>query len=195
MWRETGILEKFPKGGPKERWHMPIGGGYSGPAVADGRVYVSDRVLAKGARTRTTFRTRPALAAKNAFGASTRPDGKVLWKKSYPCTYQISYAAGPRATPTVGGGKVYLLGAMGDLHCYDAETGDDVWSKNFVKDKAYNAPVPMWGFAALRCSTATSLFVSSAAMAAWSSPSTRTPAPRNGGSCRWKPGKSATVRQ
>src|SRR5262249_7313834 len=32
VWRETGILEKFPKGGPKVRWRQEIGGGYAGPA-------------------------------------------------------------------------------------------------------------------------------------------------------------------
>src|SRR3954469_7326288 len=49
VWREEGILEKFPKGGPKVRWRVPIGGGYAGPAVADGKVYVTDRILAPGA--------------------------------------------------------------------------------------------------------------------------------------------------
>ena len=127
---------------------MPVGGGYAGPAVADGRVYVADRVLATGAKNPDN----PFLAS-NSDGEERlwcldEADGHVLWKKSYPCTYKISYAAGPRATPTVGGGKVYFLGAMGDLHCYDAKTGDEVWAKNFVKDKAYQAPVPTWGFAA-----------------------------------------------
>ncbi|MEM7313339.1 MAG: hypothetical protein AAF497_09330, partial [Planctomycetota bacterium] len=43
-WREAGILEKFPDGGPKLRWSAKIGGGYSGPAVAKGRVIVMDRL-------------------------------------------------------------------------------------------------------------------------------------------------------
>ena len=42
VWHETGILEKFPDGGPKELWRTPIGGGYAGPAVAGGKVYVTD---------------------------------------------------------------------------------------------------------------------------------------------------------
>src|SRR5258708_7159303 len=50
VWRETGILEKFPKGGPKVLWRAPIGGGYSGPAVAGSRVYITDRVLAADAK-------------------------------------------------------------------------------------------------------------------------------------------------
>ena len=44
VWRETGILAKFPPGGPKVRWRAPVSEGYSGPAVADGKVYVTDRV-------------------------------------------------------------------------------------------------------------------------------------------------------
>src|SRR5690349_8558670 len=48
VWRETGIVEKFEPGAPKFRWRVPIGGGYSGPAVFKGRVYVMDRLLAKG---------------------------------------------------------------------------------------------------------------------------------------------------
>ncbi len=50
VWRETGILEKFPPGGPKVLWRAPIGMGYAGPAVVGNRVYVTDRMLAAGAR-------------------------------------------------------------------------------------------------------------------------------------------------
>src|SRR5438093_526304 len=46
VWREKGILEKFPKDGPKILWRTEIGEGYAGPAVAGGRVYITDRVLA-----------------------------------------------------------------------------------------------------------------------------------------------------
>ena len=48
VWRETGILAKFPAGGPKVRWKTPVGEGYSGPSVANGKVYVTDRIRAKG---------------------------------------------------------------------------------------------------------------------------------------------------
>ena len=42
VWRETGILERFPDDGLSIVWRTPINRGYSGPAVADGRVFVSD---------------------------------------------------------------------------------------------------------------------------------------------------------
>src|ERR1700722_19397105 len=49
VWRETGILAKFPPGGPKILWRTPGGGGSAGPAVSGGKVYLTDRVLASGA--------------------------------------------------------------------------------------------------------------------------------------------------
>src|SRR3954447_22762046 len=38
IWRETGLVEKFPPGGPPVVWRAPVGPGYSGPWVAAGRV-------------------------------------------------------------------------------------------------------------------------------------------------------------
>ena len=46
VWRENGLVDKFPASGPKVRWRTPIAEGYSGPAVAQGRVVITDRVLA-----------------------------------------------------------------------------------------------------------------------------------------------------
>src|SRR6476469_7766514 len=43
VWREKGIVKAFPETGPKVLWRVPIGAGYTGPAVAGGRVYVMDR--------------------------------------------------------------------------------------------------------------------------------------------------------
>ena len=34
VWREQGILDKFPAKGPKVLWRKPLGVGYSGPSVA-----------------------------------------------------------------------------------------------------------------------------------------------------------------
>src|SRR5213078_4309990 len=45
VWRETGILRQFPSNGLPIRWRTPIGAGYSGPSVAEGKVYLTDRQL------------------------------------------------------------------------------------------------------------------------------------------------------
>ncbi|MBC7815620.1 MAG: pyrrolo-quinoline quinone, partial [Planctomycetaceae bacterium] len=46
VWRETGIVERFPENGLVRKWQTPIGAGYSGPAVLGDRVFVTDRVTA-----------------------------------------------------------------------------------------------------------------------------------------------------
>src|SRR4029078_8204905 len=45
VWREQGVLAKFPAGGPKKRWRVKVVEGYSGPAVAGGKGYGTHRVL------------------------------------------------------------------------------------------------------------------------------------------------------
>jgi len=47
VWRETGIIEKIPEGGPKILWRVPVNAGYCGPAVANDRIFLLDRVAGK----------------------------------------------------------------------------------------------------------------------------------------------------
>ena len=146
VWRETGIIENFPPGGPKVRWRHPVGEGYSGPAVADGKVFVSDRVLAKGVSNPTnTFDRQTRINGKERVLCLDEAKGSLIWKYEYDCPYRISYAAGPRTTPLITQGKVYTLGAMGDLVCLDAASGAKVWHRKLADD--YQMDVPMWGFA------------------------------------------------
>jgi outer membrane protein assembly factor BamB len=144
VWRESGILEKFPAKGPTVRWRTPIGAGYSGPAVAGGRVYITDRKLAPGASNPGNAFARSKVLGVERVLCLDEKSGKVLWTHEYDCPYQISYPAGPRTTPLVSGGKVYTIGAMGDLFCLDAADGTVIWSKNFPRD--FKADPPLWGF-------------------------------------------------
>jgi len=147
VWRETGIVEKFPQGGPKVLWRTPVAGGYAGPAVSNGKVYVTDRVLAKGAvNPADPFDTKAKVNSSERVLCLDAKTGKEVWKKEYECPYQISYPAGPRCTPVVHEGKVYTLGAMGHFMCFEADTGKLIWEKNFVKD--YKAKPALWGWAA-----------------------------------------------
>jgi outer membrane protein assembly factor BamB len=146
VWREPGIVSRFPHGGPKVRWRTSVGLGYAGPAVAQGRVYVMDLLLPEGTEMPKDPFARKRLAGQERVLCLDEKAGKVLWKHTYPCEYTVSYPAGPRTTPVVHGGKVYTLGAMGDLLCLEAATGKLLWSKNFTRD--YEARVPLWGFAA-----------------------------------------------
>jgi outer membrane protein assembly factor BamB len=147
IWREKGLVEKFPAGGPKVEWRTPagvIGEGYAGPAVADGRVFITDRLRAKGAPGPTGGFDKGSFPGQERVLCLDQKTGKVLWTHSYDCTYEVSYAAGPRTTPVVSGGKVYTLGTMGNLLCLNANDGKVVWSKNVQSQ--YDVPMPQWGF-------------------------------------------------
>jgi outer membrane protein assembly factor BamB len=146
VWRETGLLDKLPEGGPKVLWRAEVHKGYSGPAVAAGRLYVMDWRRATGADGQPLRATRGGLPGTERVLCLDAANGKPLWQHEYPCPYKVSYPNGPRTTPLVHKGRVYTLGTMGDLFCFDAATGKVVWSRNFVKD--YKAPVPVWGWSA-----------------------------------------------
>jgi outer membrane protein assembly factor BamB len=147
VWRESGLIDKFPKEGPKIRWRVPIGSGYSGPAVVGDRVYVMDRQKAKA-----DAKPKPAATRGKEIPGNERVlclnagDGSIVWKHEYDCPYTISYSSGPRTTPLVRDGRVYTLGAMGDLLVLDASDGRVRWSKNLSRE--FKTKVPFWGYAA-----------------------------------------------
>lgn len=143
VWRETQILTSFPAAGPKTVWRRPIAGGYSGPAVARGAVLVMDFKPTRGKST-LDFNNRDRLRGKERVICLDAATGQQRWQKQYECEYNMSYATGPRCTPTVADGKVYTLGAEGNLHCWDASNGKVLWSRDLKKD--YKAETPMWGF-------------------------------------------------
>src|SRR5689334_23179741 len=103
IWREQGIAEQFPKEGPKVRWRAPTGAGYAGPAVANGRVFVIDRVTPPDAKRQEDPFQRGKFPGVERVLCFNEADGKPLWEHKYDCPYTMSYAAGPRATPTVDG--------------------------------------------------------------------------------------------
>lgn len=143
VWRESGIVQEFPAGGPTVEWRVPVAGGYAGPAVANGKVYVTD-YDAEGAVKQDNFQRREFTGNERVLCLDAAT-GNELWKHEYPVKYVISYPSGPRCTPTVHEGKVYTLGAEGDLYCLDAASGEVLWSKNFAQD--YGAKTAIWGYA------------------------------------------------
>ena len=144
VWRETGIVESFPAAGLPAKWRVPIGGGYTGPAVAGGRVYVMDRKLAANAANPGDAFKRGEIPGSERVLCLNEADGSLLWQHEYDCPYTVSYAGGPRATPLVSGGKVYTLGAEGNLFCFDAAKGTVLWSHDFKRE--FHARTPTWGF-------------------------------------------------
>ena len=142
LWTETGILETFPKGGPKKLWSTAVGGGYSGPAVVGGKVFLTDFQRTVG-EVKNNPGERISLKGKERILCFDAKTGTETWKIEYDCPYSVSYPAGPRCTPTIADGRLYALGSMGDLYCTTL-AGEVVWKKSLMTE--YKIPAPMWGF-------------------------------------------------
>ncbi len=134
VWREEGLVNQLPDGQLPLKWSAPIGPGYSGPTVADGCVYVTDRQVGK------------ETAEQERVLCFDEQTGKLLWQHAYAASYRnIGYSAGPRAAVTVDRGLVYAVGAMGHFHCLNAKTGAVVWKHELQSE--YNITMPEWGIA------------------------------------------------
>ena len=138
VWSETGIVQELPAE-LKVKWRVPVNSGFSGPAVVDGRVFITD--WAEDPASRTMDGTERAIALDEE-------TGEILWIREWPTSYRmlmVSYAIGPRATPTVDGDRVYVVGAAGDLLCLEVETGEVIWEKHYIAE--FDSFVPTWGVA------------------------------------------------
>ena len=135
VWRETGITDKLntdSEGNIKLKWSSEIGAGYSQPTVANGRIYVTDRVD-----------DPDEIERVHCFDFKT---GNKLWSIDYPAAYTIGYKSGPRAAVHIDGKNAYALGGVGHLHCLSAATGDIIWKRDLAND--YKIDMPRWGIAA-----------------------------------------------
>jgi outer membrane protein assembly factor BamB len=110
-------------------------------------VFLTDRVAAAGFKKSNNESGRGKGTGTERVLCLNEADGKLLWKHEYECVYNISYSVGPRATPLVNDGKVYTLGAVGNLTCLNTNDGKPIWSHDFVKEYS-GKPPPLWGYAA-----------------------------------------------
>jgi len=109
---ETGTLTEWGECGPPVVWHRPLGTGYGIGSVASGRFFQFDRYGDQARLSCLDSRT-----------------GELVWKFEYPTDYvdMLGYNDGPRSSPVVDGGLVYIFGAGGMLHCLRADDGKLVW--------------------------------------------------------------------
>lgn len=129
--KERGLLKEWPKDGPPLAWKIKgLGGGYSAPSVAAGRIF--------GMSNRGNDEVVWALSEK---------DGKELWvtRVGAPVPQRMPQGKeGPGCTPTVEGDRLYVLGLGGDLACLQVKDGKILWQRSLTRD--FGGRVPTWSY-------------------------------------------------
>ena len=124
---DTGLLKKWPEGGPRRLWRSTgIGEGYSTVSIVGGRIYTT------GAIDRECVITALNLDGKKVW---SKKNGKA-WSRSYP---------GTRSTPTIVDGKMFHMSGIGNIACLEAADGDRVWSVDIMA--RFGGRNIMWGLA------------------------------------------------
>ncbi|HEX5965771.1 MAG TPA: PQQ-binding-like beta-propeller repeat protein, partial [Pyrinomonadaceae bacterium] len=114
---DQNVSTSWPANGLPVLWKQPVGIGYASFAIADGKAYTIEQ------------RRRQEVVA--AYDVTT---GRELWKQGWTAEYTDSTGDGPRSTPTWDQGRIYALGATGELKCLDANTGAVIWGKNILNE-------------------------------------------------------------
>ena len=130
VYAGADLSATWPAEGPRVLWQKKVGQGFSGPAVAGGKLILFHR-----------------LGDKETVEALNAADGKGLWSLDYPTAYRddFGFDEGPRATPAIADNKVYTYGAEGALHCVDLATGKKLW--NVDARSQFQVPKGFFGIA------------------------------------------------
>ena len=122
----------------KTLWKVTFNGGFSSFTVSGDKVFTLDKKSAQGI-------LREVCVALDA------NSGKLIWSREvgiaqYDYPYDASPYDGPRSTPTIVDGKVYVLNARLGLFCLNAKSGEVIWQRDLVKEE--NAVNISWQSAA-----------------------------------------------
>ena len=125
---DVTLSEDWDNQPPREVWRTRVGPGWSSFSVAGERLFTQEQ--------RGDEEAVVCLDASN---------GETVWSFTYPSRFwEAIGGAGPRATPTIAGDRLYALGADGILLCLQAADGTEVWRRDLKQD-AEREP-PQWGF-------------------------------------------------
>ncbi len=116
---ESPLAKNWPVGGPPLVWEMEAGTGYAAPAVASNRLIYFHRI----GDEQTVDCLHPET-------------GQPHWRFSYQSQYKdrFGFNNGPRSSPVIDEGRVFVIGPEGKLHCLELATGRVVWQRHPVKE-------------------------------------------------------------
>ena len=125
---EVGLLKEWSSDGPKVLWKVPLGEGFSGISISQGRVYT---MFSKG--------NDEFVVCLDA------TDGAEIWRFRSDKNYHEGQGGnGPRATPTIDGDLLYTISAYGKLYALNAASGQEIWSHDL--QQKFGSNMPRWGF-------------------------------------------------
>lgn len=126
IYPETDLLKQWPEGGPELLWsYEGLGYGHTAVAVANGNVFVTGlKDSAQSMGTLFTFDT----------------NGNLMWEKEFGKDFTNNFI-GTRSTPVVVDDHVYIESGAGAVYCLNAETGDEIWSVDFIKDLGVDSAI------------------------------------------------------
>src|SRR5258706_4378743 len=91
---------------PKVVWRLDIGGGFSSPVVAAGKLAYLD-----------------AQDGKEVAHLLDSQTGKELWRVPYGEMFADEWGPGPRSTPLLDGDRVYVQSCKGEFRCLNLADG------------------------------------------------------------------------
>jgi outer membrane protein assembly factor BamB len=124
--KETGLLRKWPEGGPKVLWSVEACQGYAAAAIVAGRVYFEDY---------------NRDAKEWCLRCLNLADGKEVWRFTESKTIRPNHGI-TRAVPAVDDKFVFALDPKCVFHCLDVQTGHEVWRKDLVEQ--FKTQIPPW---------------------------------------------------
>jgi outer membrane protein assembly factor BamB len=127
-WNGPRIATNWAEHPPKQLWKIPVGPGWSSFAVAGDQLFTQEQ--------------RGPMETVVCYDAAS---GREMWSRGFEARLEDPMGGpGPRATPTIATGKLFVMGATGLLLCLNPAGGEVVWQKD-LRELAGREP-PMWGF-------------------------------------------------
>lgn len=126
--RAAWLPHRLPEPLPVVWRKATVPGALAGLCVAGGRLLAAERDLGN---------------RDDVLRCLDAASGALLWRAAFPAPGRLDYGESPRATPLVHEGRVYLLGAFGDLRCLDLADGRLLWQRQLTRE--FGGKLSQWG--------------------------------------------------